>query len=274
MGYRGDIGGNYAIRAPHGRLIYMTAISILYTPPGFVIGADGRKRDSEDHSIVDDHTQKIFQIPGMQIGYALMGSIELSPEGSKEISFKFSDQIVITIEALGHRSFRDLFEYATELATPINKRLADARRAGVIGPYPAQPSQIPGPGLAIAHVFLTGYYQGKPARVDIRFFHEDQKLLDPLIERRPPGPLLMGPGALVHRILDDERFAKYRPEWDGTLPGAAEISKQHILAFSGPEALEIDREASLGVGPNVHIATITLGEGFQWIEGFKPKGIK
>ena len=272
MGWRGDVGGNYAIRSPGGRLIRMpTAISILYTPPGFAIAADGRTRDSEDHSIVSDSTQKIFAVPGLQVGYALMGVIELSPEGSKEITFDFRSEIAASIRGLEGRTFERLYDYATALAGPINKRLADARRNGMIGPYPVQPSQIPGPGLAIAHVFLNGYYGDEPSRVDVRFFHEDQTLSDPHIKDEPAGPLLMGPGALVHRILDDERFARYRKSWDRTLAGAVEICKNHILAFSSPEALEIDRDSSLGVGGHTHIATITPRDGFRW--AIPPKGI-
>jgi len=69
--------------------------------------------------------------------------------------------------------------------------------------------------------------------------------------------------------LYDERFAKYRRDWDGTLQGAVEISKDYISAFSGPEALEIDPESSSGVGGHVHIATITPEGGFHWV--IRPK---
>jgi hypothetical protein len=253
-----------------------TAIAKHYVHEGFAIAADGRKRDSETHFIVSDDTQKIFDIPGMQIGYALMGTVELSPEDSKETTFDFCDQVVKSIEYLGPRKFKDLFEYASELAGPINNRLAEARRNATIGPYPAQPSKLPGPGHDIARVLFDGYYQDKPSRVHVRFFHDNQKLSTPQITREPLGPLVLGPGALLYLILDenDQRFTRYRRPWDDTLPGAVEACKNCILAFSSPEALEIDQEASLGVGPNVHIATITRTDGFQWVQGFKPKGIK
>jgi len=159
MSFRGDVGGNYAARIPHGTLICMpTAIAFLYTPPGFVIAADGRKRDSETHLVISDDAQKIFEIPGMQVGYALMGTVELSPEGSNEITVNFCEQIMKSVEDLEQQKFKDLHGYATELSMSINERLADARRTGMIGPYPAKPSRIPGPGFDIVRLFLNGYF--------------------------------------------------------------------------------------------------------------------
>ena len=249
-----------------------TAIAKHYVYEGFVIAADGRKRDSETHAIISDKTQKIFEIPGMQIGYALMGTVELSPENSEEITFDFCSQIVNGIADLGQRTFKDLLEYATALSNQINGHLAEARRMGIIGPYPAQTSKMQGPGYDIVRILLDGYYNGTPSRVHVRFFHENQSLSPPQRDREPLGPLVLGPEALLHLILDEnnQRFARYRRPWDGTLHGAIEACKNCVRAFSGPEALEIDSEASSGVGPNVHIATITPATGFQWVEGFKP----
>ena len=200
--------------------------------------------------------------------------IQLSPVGSKDISFSFIERMETGIKELESRTFKDLHDYATELSMSIHDRLADARRTGVIGPYPMKPSRIPGPGFDIARVFLNGYYRGEPSRVDVQFFHEDQQLSLPDIKRLPPGNLLTGPGSLPDLILYDERFAKYRREWDGTLQGAVEICESYILAFSGPEALEIEKESSLAVGPNVHIATITPKRGFRLVKDFKAKGAK
>ena len=276
--FRGDVDGGEASWESNGGLICMsTAIARFYTPEGFVIAADGRKRDAETHSIVNDNTQKIFGLSGMQIGYALMGIIELSPEGSKEISFDFCNEIAKSAQDLTGRKSKNLFGYATRLSKPINRRLADARRSGMISPYPVQPSKIAERGHTIVRLYLDGYYQGIPSRVNVRFFHENQKLSEPEImfhSLNLNGLLTLGPAIVLGLFNNnDERFARYhryRKNWDGTLSGAVEECKNYILAFSSPEALEADQEGSSGVGGHTHVATITLASGFKWAPGLEP----
>ena len=55
-----------------------------------------------------------------------------------------------------------------------------------------------------------------------------------------------------------------------TLPAAIERARNEILAHYDRKARELDEEKWRAVGGPVHLATITPGEGFNWVPGFAP----
>ena len=121
---------------------------------------------------------------------------------------------------------------------------------------------------------LEGYYQGIPSRVNVRFFHENQKLAEPeIVVSSLDGPEVFG-SAIVSELLFDannERFARFRKKWNtASLAGAVEICKTYILACSCPEALEVDKDFCAGIGGHIHVATITRASGFKWAPGLEP----
>jgi hypothetical protein len=266
---------------PGGVRIYTemaTAIVRVYNPDGFVIAADGRKMNTHrDRSIVSDDTQKVFKIEGPETlaAYAMAGIIELSTDDeSDDIVFDLRSEIATAVEYLSSRRTTNLLGYATRLSRIVNRQLADAKRSGKIRRYPVRPSAIPELGNTIARLYLDGYHNHIPLRVDVRFFHKDQELSNPEILPQglyPGRPITFGSVLIADQLFGgkDDRLARFHKHWTSTLKGGIDMCHDYLAACSSPEGLELDDGCS-GVGGRIHIATITPQGGFNWVKGFEP----
>jgi len=239
----------------------MTTIIRSYTPQGFVIAADGRKCDSENPSRVIDTTQKIIGIEGetRQLGCSFAGVVELTRDQSEETALDFRTEARAAANGLSQQRFDDLFQYAIAFASPINRTLAEIKSSGEITNYESLSPGFVQRGEAIALLWLDGYYHGVPSRVAIRFRHDNQELLEPEIVNEPfvlGTRWVLGPSRIpARRVLD-------------LSPGrclADEVAacRNYISACSDSESIKIE-PACLGIGGHIHIATITLADGFKW----------
>ncbi len=280
----GDIG-NESTWVPHGGLISIqmpTAIARYYAPEGFAIAADGRKVNLRHPSESDYETQKIFKIdePGRRLSYSVAGTVELSPDDeSDDIVFYLLPALAESVTQ-AKRTSRTLTDYARSIAGPVNRQLADLKRRGTIRRYPVRPSAMRERGHTILRVYFDGYYRDIEARAYVRFYHENQTLAPVQVlpqETVCGGPITFG-SSLVSNLLFttiDQRLARFRKNWDTeTLAGGIEMCQSYIAACSSPEGRDIDNEVCSRIGGRIHIASITSTNGFQWVEGFNPKGAK
>jgi hypothetical protein len=170
--------------------------------------------------------------------------------------------------------------YARNIANPINRKLADLKRAGAIRRYPVRPSGMRERGHTILRVYFDGYYGGFESRAYVRFYHENQRLSSPEIlpqDVSPGGPITFG-SVLISELLfkaehkQDNRLARFRKNWDtATLAGAVEICRSYIAACSSDEGKAIDPDVCAAIGGDIHIATITPNGGFDWV--IRPKSL-
>jgi hypothetical protein len=83
-----------------------------------------------------------------------------------------------------------------------------------------------------------------------------------------------GPPRIAQLYGKDPRFAEFIREFDAPivegLRGAAVSAIAYIEACGSSLGREIDPEHCSTVGGHIHMATITKGKGFEWIEGFEP----
>jgi len=107
-------GGDFKA-VPFGTVVFQsmsTAIYSAYTRNGFLVAADGR-RTGEYPS---DTAQKILSFRNNpSVAYTFLGYAELGPDGSPEVSFRFSDEVDIFCEVskrLVNRSGRGIVRRA------------------------------------------------------------------------------------------------------------------------------------------------------------------
>jgi hypothetical protein len=256
-----------------------TALARIYTPDGFVIAADGRACGDTFTNITTDDMRKIFGLEsgGRKLAYSVTGTETLASDISKGAAFSFLKEFRCAADGINPALSRNLHGHCVRIGRNIHKALLCAKTSGKIGKYPSQcRKQEEEPGATIVRIFVDGYFNGQPSRVQMRFWHQDQALKEPDVvpQEMLPGLLLtQGSAAIGHLLFgtDDERFARYRctqTKIDGIV-AAASLAASYIQACSDPVAREIDN-ICLGIGGTMHIAAVTPTDGFQWVPGFEP----
>ena len=109
-----------------------TAIVRMYVTDGFIVAADGRKYDSENHLILSDTAQKIFSIdsPGKSLAYSLTGVIGLGPNDSEDLGFNFEKEIAQAVTTARTSTEKTLDAYARVLARYITQGLTRCAEIG------------------------------------------------------------------------------------------------------------------------------------------------
>jgi hypothetical protein len=133
-------------------------------------------------------------------------------------------------------------------------------------------------GDTIVRLFVDGYFNGSPSRVQVRFWHESQDLKphDIIAEGAISGLLLTEGSVVVAHLLletDDARYARYRYRMtESKLGPAARFALSYILACSDPVSREVD-ELCVGTGGKPQIATVTPNQGFRWASKWEPESL-
>ena len=145
-----------------------TAIVRLYTPEGWVIAADGRKRNSETGETWDD-TQKIFPViqRGRSLVYGIAGDAGISDHTHKNIAFSSHAEAAKAIDSLPKDDAPDLMTFSERVAKRIYDSLGEAQKQNYIVPF-REGEQFIEPslsGFTIATVFWAGFYRGAPSAV-------------------------------------------------------------------------------------------------------------
>lgn len=262
----------------------MTAIVRIYTNDGFVIAADGRQREL-DGSVVSEVKQKIFSFGGNRfLGYSFTGHIGLGPADSPDTVFDFIDEFSHAAQVISASRHRTLADYAKRLARNVQNILVE--RCGN-AQIPFQESSSDGEeSPTLADAMIDGYYSGSPSRVNVRFFRRDGAFAEPEIttpDLGAGGVWFYGSNLIGNLLLKEKdprlwNEQSLRPletslsSWTNEMYSAAITARAYIEACSGPIGKELDPKICAGIGPIIHMASITEKEGFLWVPGFEPRG--
>jgi hypothetical protein len=133
----------------------MTAVASVYTPEGFAIGADGRRRDGGTGLVTDENVQKVFRLSGtnFSLGLAWAGAVVF-----RQLSgdlFNFAEESKLAGKKLEAGNFRHLSEFAVAFADEIYFRCGKYSGTNI----PLYEALSDG---NIACVQLVGYVDGIP----------------------------------------------------------------------------------------------------------------
>jgi hypothetical protein len=255
----------------------MTAIGIVRTIGGFIVGADGRMRlHEQDRNTADaatlkketDKAKKISAIvnSGRTLAYAIRGFVKDTH------GFNFWETMEEQIRSLAILDFDDCFKYVEDLGEKMNRAMNEAKQAGAIDQFPEDRRIKDGAAWEVTDVFFPGYFKTDPCLVVIKFLHYDQISEFRLLQPPPWLPILCGseivkaamydsngnplPGSL---FAEHTRCLSHHP----TLREGEEYIKGYIEACSSPLALEMDAKTCQNIGGHIHIAEVTPA-GFRW----------
>jgi hypothetical protein len=245
-----------------------TAIARIVTPEGFVIAADGRAFDKIKQVVVSESEQKIFPVSGTRLAYSIAGTNLITRGETDDIVFDFSIEIPKVLNGLP-RNLIGIDQFVENLADGIYAALSAANELagkGKITKWPAPERD------ETTMILIDGHYGSRAEQRDVVFYHERPSLNSLRIERN--GGRWIGSQRMIDVLSNwnDPRLAVYKFPFNkpSNLPDAISTAKKYILAYSDPEAHEIDAKESRSIGRRIHIATITTSDGFQWVPGFEP----
>jgi hypothetical protein len=261
-----------------------TAIFRAYTSEGFLIAADGRARD-EHGTILSDNRQKIFPITDSDraLSYVFYGVPRITdPTNESRVIVDLLSEAKAAIKSLSSSKTSNLRTYANKFTRLLHRVLSDAGKNNKdIRLYPAMIPYTEEPGThVISYVFFDGYYRDNPGRVDAVFFHRNQQLHTPNLDRQllQKGYRIDGSPRVADALLRptfDQRLLAYRTpamskSQDLTLIEATEIAVSYIRTCDSDIGREIDPVLCPGIGGHIHIATITSADGFAWVKDYEP----
>jgi hypothetical protein len=246
-----------------------TAIVVVCTPEGFVLGADGLGNDSKGS--VRYSEQKIFstECPSWTLAYTLSGAASILDDETGLDTFK--EECRRIAEELKNKEQIDLGCYAEDFALMLGERIQ--KQIYQLSPVQAQHAQLN----------FAGYFKSIPAMAkrEIRF-HQGEFSMSQRDDKLPPRPndrYLIGSQKIANLLLESklDEFAKYRSpsfkklaENGGvSLQEAIDAARSYIEACSIAKARDLDPACKF-IGGDTCIATITLAEGFKWFEGLAP----
>lgn len=254
----------------------MTAIGIVGTANGFIIGADGRKclddesrakATAHDLSQETDCAQKIFELKNedMNLAYTITGSV------ADSAGFDLLVAIAESIAKLKEKSFPDCNKFLRQLGGKINKAMNEAKRVGTLETFPKLRRLPQSSAWIIADILVVGYFKNEPCFFMMNFYHYHQISEFRVVPQPVLYSLLSGSGVVAKAMFDergiplkDSPFAQHARELrNPTLDQADEYVRGYIEACSLPLALEMDEAMCKGIGGHMHVAEITV-EGFKW----------
>jgi hypothetical protein len=240
-----------------------TAIVSIYTPDGFVIAADGLDLDWDTKKRMRESVQKIYPIKqdGRELAYCFTGTDRITPKGQlTDVKFDFITASLNATEALAGRTLGTLRDYAEELKNALWPFPSEALQA--LATYDSPPQET--------IVFIEGYYQGRPKRARIKFFHDGEQ--EPEVDRADlcSGRMLGVAPMPVLKVLDSGQgsgpLSSYRTKLSEiqTMAGSIKAAKKIVEALCDPEARSIDQRC-IAIGGHIHMCKITKQSGFEWI---------
>jgi hypothetical protein len=230
----------------------MTAIAGVWTPNGFVLGADGLTKNEHGQTICE-HTQKIFfasKVPDYNLAYAWCGNTALNlPNGWFDF-FETSADVVRYLASQTITGPADRFIRAFSVL--VHDHLV-VRLGGMM--IPTQKFQLRDD--LIACLSFMGFVDGTPIAKQVFFLHDKYQLESPRIcdpEGLKPGlPLVIsGPSS----VLDRPRLSLVRDLQDGI-----RAVQNCIQECIDAPRMKNDPE----YGGRIHIAIVTLDK-TDWAE--------
>lgn len=249
-----------------------TAIVAIHTREGFVLAADGRK--SRGEKIVTEDDRKIFEVESSYhtLAYATAGIADIhQDEAGTEKVYDFGEVVDKAFKAQKHLT--SVYQYFDRISKKLTKSIHEFEKThGMEGSYPQSEDDT------VAQLVAVGYYDKLSVVARVRICHNEQRVvLTPDIKVYPPKgtrwemaiPRFVGEclvlgndNRLAHRmtpVLD-----KFGNEEELSLSEAIDVATQLIQACDDPIARETEPMCST-VGGHLHLAVITLDDGFRWI---------
>jgi len=239
-----------------------TAIVSVYTSEGFVIGADGLRRDALTGSIVSDKARKIFfaQANKTALSYAWAGATNLcGPDGTTLFNFLEESVAVAKAFASGHAG--SLVDYVQRFVRTVYERLLVANGGEEFG----GDLQFLPKGDELTRVLFVGYFDGAPYRMESAILHEQHKLAglrfsEPIIA--PVDFKVFSGSATMLR-----RFGPRLNDAPNTLLEATVLTRDYIQSCKDNQGTDLECR---DIGGHIHIASVTPIEGFKWVASFEP----
>jgi hypothetical protein len=233
-----------------------TAIVSVYTPEGFVIGADGLRREAGTGAVVTKTARKIFfaRASNAVLAYAWAGQPILNlltSLGSSYFDFlPVSAQIANFMESAPIHSFE---EYVKRFLETFYQRLLSANDGEKLtGDLDILPK-----AELIARVLFVGYFEGLPYRAEGSIRRRQDVLIEPDVEARTaPRDFKVFSGSK----LMAQKFAFAPPCAPDSLHRASALVHEYIQrCIDNPEQ---DAECE-SIGGHIHIAEVTP-RGYKW----------
>jgi len=237
-----------------------TAIVWTYIPEGFVIGADGLRREQRTGDVVDWQARKIFSVEneGVLLAYAWAGAVHLlDTENWPAFSFLVASAEAGAVLKVGH-GFAD---YVQRFCGEIAKTLNRAKRSGKLAEYPVVTRTAWGLSL-MAECLFVGYFRGEPCMARVQFSHANQVLINPELVEAVVGARSV---ATDFRIFSgsEQIYAEIKPTLlePQSLQDAANLVRGYIQKCSDNRDRLSDCK---DIGGHIHIAAVTMQK-FEWI---------
>lgn len=240
--------------------IMSTAIVSAYTPEGFIIGADGMRRDQLTGKVKNLRARKIFSIEheDFVLAYGWVGVTRiLDPKGQPAFSFrKESEEFGKELLPQKDDSFLD---YAQDFFGEVYSKLVEAKQSGKISAYPTGRKTQWGEEQ-ITSALLIGYFRGTPCRAQVEFSHVQQRLLPPRMREIHDGDVPID--FKIHSgSFDTYKEIKPTHLMPGSLSDAEKLVRDYIQACINNQSRFEDCK---DIGGHIHIAKITP-QAFDWI---------
>jgi hypothetical protein len=227
----------------------MTAIVSVYTPEGFVIGADGRLLNPEG-TIESDDTQKIFECSAVNVVAAGAWS-GCTRFGDSASQFDLKTRTREIAESISIEEFETLFDYAIAIAFDIEKRFLRWLResSGSIDPKITE----------LARMLLVGYVDGSPQSAEIHLsarqgVWQAPGLCSPTDSLSSDLNSFSGKQAIVASMRSTGEISPCMRLTDG---------ERQIRAYI-ERCAGLSDEAGNSIGGHIHIAAVTP-DGVRWL---------
>lgn len=285
-----------------------TAVVRIYTPEGFVIAADGYSDDTDTPEFNCQKIFPIKGTFGtLAFGISMLGSALFTNDVTgATLKIVFGQECQHTADKLQSYTPKSLNDYADQFSRlfleQVQFRIAKGAEEGIVSGSDYSEWKKSGaltllhfagyiasgnagnpllPSMATNTVRLAdGSVEPGPALLNIShspavgFFYGSQQILS----------ILQSEGAQFskHSEREQDRLAlriwqqyskpAHRDLKEGrgiSLSSAIEAATSYIQACSDVEARKIDQQCR-SIGGKIHVATITLKDGFKWVPGFEP----
>lgn len=225
----------------------MTAIAWEFTPEGFVIGADGRRKI--DGVIVTENAQKIYSVKwqGLRIVYGLSGTVGgVRPDG---IAFTLKDLIDCCITSM--ESVPTFLDFVQELRKSLYAFLLLYVGKAVHGFETEE----------IARILLLSYFNDDPYRGELTIKHDGVIVLNPELYCPPidteSGQFRVFSGSeLAFKKLESKLGVK--PQ---SLNEASALVREYIEECMKHQGIDSD---CANIGGHIHIGELR-STGFRWV---------
>lgn len=227
----------------------MTAIVSVYTPHGFIVGADGLRVDSKG-VVVSESVQKLFPFHAedVKLLYAWSGTTQFF-DRNEECLFDFISQSEPLLRAASLFARVDFVTFLHFFITGLHSLMGQSRLAKRGDAFP---TKLDG---ELCRLLVTGYFDGNPCMADIGVRIDNEELVLPVIQR-VFYPLFRSRDIFSGSERAFESFANIYP---ANREEALSFVRGYIdacISYPGPGEI---------YGGNIHIAELTPTDGFNWV---------